>query len=265
MRRAAVLLAVAVPAVCGSADYREEHHPAHVVEYRGDHVVTRRQPEVVTRIWGLAGDVALAELIASTSYPRELAAIGAVESGYDPQAVGSRGERGIYQVRPDIWGPVPQNRDEAVAAIARIGHHQRERERLKHDMDDQITRIREQYDALIQHHAEEIKALSEGVQTWAEANRAELTQGGRIKSANLMTGEIRWRMTPPSCRLVRVKEALEELKQRMLDRFIRQKEEVNKEAILADPEAVADCRWIEITQHEDFVIVPFETNLEEVA
>lgn len=109
MRRAAVLLAVAVPAVCGSADYREEHHPAHVVEYRGDHVVTRRQPEVVTRIWGLAGDVALAELIASTSYPRELAAIGAVESGYDPQAVGSRGERGIYQVRPDIWGPVPDD------------------------------------------------------------------------------------------------------------------------------------------------------------
>jgi len=218
MRRAAVLLAVAVPAVCGSADYREEHHPAHVVEYRGDHVKGGFTMAKITRVKNQAAAV-----------------------------------------------PVPQNRDEAVAAIARIGHHQRERERLKHDMDDQITRIREQYDALIQHHAEEIKALSEGVQTWAEANRAELTQGGRIKSANLMTGEIRWRMTPPSCRLVRVKEALEEIKQRMLDRFIRQKEEVNKEAILADPEAVADCRWIEITQHEDFVIVPFETNLEEVA
>lgn len=100
---------LAIPALCGSADYREEHHPAHVVEHRGNHVVIRRQPELITRIWGLAGDVALAELIAATSHPRALAAIGAVESGYDPQAVGSRGERGIYQVRPDIWGEVPDD------------------------------------------------------------------------------------------------------------------------------------------------------------
>lgn len=161
--------------------------------------------------------------------------------------------------------PVPQTRDEAVAAIAEIGRHQRERERLKLEMDDAITQLRERYEGLMSPHAAEIRALSEGVQVWAEANRAELTQNGRVKSCNLMTGEIRWRMTPPSCRLVRVKEALEELQQRMLNRFIRTKEEVNKEAILADPEAVADCRWIEIVQHEDFVIIPFETNLEEVA
>lgn len=161
--------------------------------------------------------------------------------------------------------PVAQTREQAVAYIKLIGDNQRDRARLKADMDDRISAIREEYDRLLKPHTEAITELSKGVQIWAEANRDDLTQGGKIKSANLMTGEIKWRTTPPSCKLVRVKEALEELKQKLLTRFIRTKEEVNKEAILADPEAVASCAWIKIEQSEDFVIVPFETELEEVA
>lgn len=160
---------------------------------------------------------------------------------------------------------VPQNREEAVKMIAEIGNHQRERQRLKADMDDQITKLRKEYDQLMAPHVEQIKSLTSGVHTWAEANRDDLTQGGKVKTANMMTGEIRWRIAPPSVVLVRVKEALEELKQKALKRFIRVKEEVNKEAILADQEAVQDCKWIQIKQGEDFVIVPFETELEEVA
>lgn len=161
--------------------------------------------------------------------------------------------------------PVPQTRDDTVSAIARIGHHQRERERLKGEMDEQITTLRENYDRLMAPHVDEIKALTSGIHTWAEANRDELTQKGKVKTANLMTGELRWRITPPACKLVRVKEALEELKRLALNRFIRTKEEVNKEAILADQDAVQGCEWIRIEQSEDFVIVPFETELEEVA
>ena len=161
--------------------------------------------------------------------------------------------------------PVAQNRDQAVAYIKLIGDHQRDRARLKADMDDKITALREEYDRLMKPHNESIAELSKGVQTWAEANRDDLTQGGRVKSVNLMTGEVKWRITPPSVKLIRVKEAMEELKQKFLSRFIRTKEEVNKEAILADQEAVSGCSWIRIEQSEDFVIVPFETELEEVA
>ena len=50
----------------------------------------------------------------------------------------------------------------------------------------------------------------------------------------------------------------------MLKRFIRTKEEINKEAILDEPEVVASVKGISITQKEDFVIVPFETELESV-
>lgn len=160
---------------------------------------------------------------------------------------------------------VPQNKDEAVAYVKRIGDLQRERQRLKADMDDQITAIREQFQKLLTPLEEDITAISSGVHTWCEANRDRLTNGGKVKTANLLTGEVRWRVTPPACKTVRIKEAMEELKALGLSRFIRTKEEINKEAILADPTAVDGCRWIEITQGEEFVIVPFETDLEEVA
>ncbi len=52
--------------------------------------------------------------------------------------------------------PVPQSRDDAVSAIARIGHHQRERERLKGEMDEQITTLREKYDRLMAPHVDDI-------------------------------------------------------------------------------------------------------------
>lgn len=161
---------------------------------------------------------------------------------------------------------VPQTREEVVNMIAEIGSHQRDRQRLKADMDDQITAIREKFDQLLTPHSEAITALTAGCHTWCEANKDALTNGGKVKTANLMTGEVRWRIRPTSCKAVRIKEALEELKLKGLAaQFIRTKEELNKEAILANPDAIKDCRWISLEQGEDFVIVPFETDLEEVA
>ena len=81
-----------------------------------------------------------------------------------------------------------------------------------------------------------------------------------------MSGELRWRSTPPACKVVRLEDAIKELKENKLaERFIRTKEEINKEAILADPKAIKGFKWLKITQVEEFAIVPFETELEEVA
>jgi phage host-nuclease inhibitor protein Gam len=160
---------------------------------------------------------------------------------------------------------IPQNRDEVVAMIAEIGSHQRDRQRLKADMDDKITAIREEYDKLLAPHSAEIEALTEGVHTWCEANRTALTQGNKVKFANLMTGEIKWRMRPPKVAIKNNELVLEQLKLRKMVEAIRTKEEINKEAILADPARYQDIKGITITQGEDFVILPFETELEEVA
>jgi phage host-nuclease inhibitor protein Gam len=58
---------------------------------------------------------------------------------------------------------------------------------------------------------------------------------------------------------------LDVLRKLGLARFIREKEEVNKEAILNEPEAVSHVPGISISQGEDFVVVPFEAELAAVA
>jgi phage host-nuclease inhibitor protein Gam len=160
---------------------------------------------------------------------------------------------------------VPQTRDQVVEAIAEIGRRQRERDRIQAAMNDEIATIKQRYEEQARPHAEEITKLSAGVHTWCEAHRADLTQNGKTKTASLPSGEVRWRKRPPSVSIRNAKKALDDLKTLELFRYIRLTESVDKEAILADPEGVEGVRSIKITQSEDFVIVPFETALEEVA
>jgi phage host-nuclease inhibitor protein Gam len=102
------------------------------------------------------------------------------------------------------------------------------------------------------------------VHVWAEANRDALTSNGKTKTVKLAAGEISWRMRPPSVAVRGMAAVIEALKKLKLSRFIRTKEELDKEAVLADPDAVNAIKGISITQREDFVIKPDATELEEV-
>lgn len=160
---------------------------------------------------------------------------------------------------------IPQSREDCTDYIARIGRAQRERERIQAAMNDELAAIRAGYEEQARPHAEAIKALSQGVQVWCDANREALTVGNKTKTANLASGEVRWRLRPPKVVIRGLDAVMEALKDLRLDRFIRVKEEISKDAILADAEAVKHVKGISIDQGEDFVIVPFETELEEVA
>ena len=162
-------------------------------------------------------------------------------------------------------GPVPQSRDEAREYMRRIGSHQNERKRIEATMNEQLQKIRDKDQGLAAPHAEQINELSQGLHVWCEANRADLTNNGKRKSADLGAGEIAWRITPPKVSLRNIMGVIENLKSLGLDRFIRSKEEINKDAILAEPDAVDGIAGISITQGEDFVIKPHESELEEVA
>jgi phage host-nuclease inhibitor protein Gam len=160
---------------------------------------------------------------------------------------------------------IPQNRDECVEYIADIGRKQRERDRIQTLMNDEMAVIKQKFEEQAKPIADDLRELSQGVQIWCEANRAALTNGGKVKFAHLASGEIKWRMRPPSVRVRGAETVIEVLKKLGLTRFVRMKEEINKDAILAEPEAAANIPGITITQAEDFVIIPFETHLEEVA
>lgn len=161
--------------------------------------------------------------------------------------------------------PVPQNRDEVNNAISQIGVAQRERARIQADMNDEMAKTKQRFEAEAKPFNEQIEAMSNGVQTWCEANRVDLTKSGKVKFASFPAGEVKWRMRPPKVTLRAVETLMETLKRLGLTRFIRTKEEPNKEAMLAEPQALEGVVGVKFEQGEDFVIVPFETELEEVA
>lgn len=154
---------------------------------------------------------------------------------------------------------IPQSQDEVAAAIRQVGDTSRELVRETADMNDKIADITQSHQPKIDALKERLQSLQDGIQVWCEANRDRLTGGGKVKTANLVTGNVMWRQRPPSVRIRGEETVLETLRKLQLGRFIREKEEVNKEAILAEPKAVSGIAGITVvTGIEDFVIEPFE-------
>lgn len=158
--------------------------------------------------------------------------------------------------------PVPQNRDDAAAAIRLIGERNREIARIEADMNDQMVVIKERAEALAQPLREDVTAATEGLKVWAEANRAALTNGGKTKTADLGTGKLCWRLRPAKVGIRGVDDVLESLKKLGLQRFIRTKEEPNKEAMLDDPKTARTVAGVSIgSEGEDFIVEPFEAEI----
>lgn len=154
---------------------------------------------------------------------------------------------------------VPQTREAVIADIKTIGDRQRELMRIETLMNDEIGVITEKYSSHVNALKTELSELESGVHKWSEANRSELTNDGKTKTANLTTGEVSWRTRPPSVRITDADSVIKTLYKLNLEKFVREKREVNKEAILSEPEAVAGIAGIKINSGiEDFIITPFE-------
>jgi len=154
---------------------------------------------------------------------------------------------------------VPQTRDEAAADIRKIGDFQRHIGRQQAEMNDAIAHITANYQPALEALATQLKTLQDGVQGYCEAHRHELTNEGRVKTANLITGEVQWRQRPPSVQVRGAETVIENLLRLGLGKFVREKLEINKEAILNEPDAVKGVAGVNVVVGvEDFVITPFE-------
>ncbi|MBF0247007.1 MAG: host-nuclease inhibitor Gam family protein [Alphaproteobacteria bacterium] len=162
--------------------------------------------------------------------------------------------------------PVPQTMTEANDFIHRIGAAQRERDRIQAEMNDRLAEIKAEFEEQAQPFKTEIEERTIGVLTFCEANRDELTRNGKVKFHKFPAGEVNWRRRPPKVTVRGMALVIERLKALKLTRFLRVKEEVNKEAMLAEPDIANSVDGVNIgSEGEDFVITPFETDLEEVA
>ena len=157
----------------------------------------------------------------------------------------------------------PQTTNDCASDIKKLGDLQRQFARQQADMNDELAAITKRYQPKFEGLTERIDVLQKGVQTYCEAHRHELTNEGKVKTANFVTGEVNWRQRPPSVSIRGAEAVLETLARMGLTRFIRTKQEPNKEAMLNEADAVRGIAGISIvTGVEDFVITPFEASAE---
>jgi phage host-nuclease inhibitor protein Gam len=154
--------------------------------------------------------------------------------------------------------PVPQNDEEAANAIARIGECEREitriRDRLSADVDLAKGRASDEASP----YQAKVIELTRGLQVYADANRQRLTEGGKTKTVELMTGKMSWRTRPASVKLAgKIDEIVDRIKALNLLQFIRTKEEVNKEAMISNPAIANTIAGVRVASAgEDFIVEP---------
>ena len=160
--------------------------------------------------------------------------------------------------------PVPQSREAAALAITRIGELQREVGRIQADLDDEVGRLKQSAEEAATPLRDEVAALIDGLRTWAEAHRETLTDGGKTKTADLGTGRIMWRLRPPRVTVRGAEAVIEHLRGLGLLRFIRESVEVDKEAMLREPDVARGVPGITVgSAGEDFVVEPLTLELVE--
>lgn len=159
---------------------------------------------------------------------------------------------------------VPADAAQVVEAIKEIGFHQNERKRIEATMNDELLKVRAGYEGDAKAHKERMDELMKGVQLYCEANRQMLTKDGRTKTVSFATGDVSWRLRPPSIVIRNAAALIEVLKARMLTRFLRIKEEIDREALGKDLDVARELPGVTVSQKEDFVVKPFESQLEEV-
>ena len=157
----------------------------------------------------------------------------------------------------------PASRQEAEQMIAQIGYLQRQHGDVERRMNDELEQVKAKHMPDANALNEQITLLVWGVKAWAETNKDSLLKP-RSKTVKLSSGEISWRTSPPKVSLSGKPAIIERLKNLGLTRFLRTAEDINKDAILADPEAVEGVKGISIKQDELFALKPNETQIERV-
>lgn len=170
---------------------------------------------------------------------------------------------------PPLSVPVPQNDTEANAAIARLGAIARELDERETIMNAALAGIKERAEAGAEPLKREQAARTAALQSYCGAHRDRLTQEGKVKSYDFPAGKVLWRARPPKVTLRgKAETILEALRSgpRKLRKFIRTKQEIDKEAMLADPVLARTVQGVSIgSAGEDFVVEPFEAELAEAA
>lgn len=161
---------------------------------------------------------------------------------------------------------VPQNLDEAAEGVRKIGAAQRALDQIRTALNEDVKVLQASAMAEAQPHEHEILALFHGLSAFADANRTTLTQGGETKTVDVATGTFGWRTSPPRVEIEDVKAVVASLKRRKRLDLLRIKDpEVDKKALLKEPDLATQLPGVSIRQDEDFFVKPIEIGVEVTA
>lgn len=156
-----------------------------------------------------------------------------------------------------------QNEQDASDLIKMLGEKRRDVMRIEAAMNDEIAQIKLAHEEQAAPIQAEIAEIIDSIQAWAEVNRDELTNDGKVKTVKLMSGEFNWRTRPPKVTLRGKPKIIQALKDLGLTRFIRTSEDIDKEALLKEKGAASSIAGITISSAgEDFNISPYEMQIE---
>ncbi|MBX9750457.1 MAG: host-nuclease inhibitor Gam family protein [Roseococcus sp.] len=151
----------------------------------------------------------------------------------------------------------PADAEAAAVMVARMGAIGRDLVVAKAAMEEEIAAIKEEASNRAAPMTAELERLRAGVQAWADANRDTLTRGGRTKTVHLTTGKLEWRHLPPSVRVTSPEAVLELVQKMALEKFLRRKVELDREAMKASPQEARAIPGVTIgSAGEEFVVTP---------
>ena len=159
---------------------------------------------------------------------------------------------------------LPTSIEEVDKLVADIGELQREMATLEFAMNQQIEALKAHFGPKVDLLSEAIKDKLQAIEAYAASNRVELTQDGKTKTVKLRSGTLSWRFTPRAVTVRGVQQVIERLKELGLHQYLRVKTEIDKQAILANPEKALAVEGIKLTRREEFVVTPSYTQVEVV-
>ncbi len=156
-----------------------------------------------------------------------------------------------------VVAPVFTDLKEANDAMFRIGKLRRSTQALEAELQEKIAQLRKETDMLLSPILAELSKDTLSLRIYAEAHKTTLLLGKK-KTIVLSGGNFGWRFTPHKVVAGRGgdKKLLEELKALKYRKYIRVKEEIDKEALLKDRPTISGVRYV---QKEEFFVEPITT------
>lgn len=157
--------------------------------------------------------------------------------------------------------PVPQTREEFETLAVQLGEGMRELAAAAESTATAITKLKLALKLETTALEKRLATQFDAVAAYATAHRAELLPPDR-KSVTIAAGVIGWRMSSPAVTLVDEAEVIEALEAAGLVQFLREKVEVDKTALLAEPALAATIDGVTIRQAEHLFFKPLDIEAE---